>query len=88
MKMKDLKKLGKRADEILKERKEKTNNQKRKMQLLLKACEADLIKKPSVAFFSEIEKCPECGHILDCEINWIIFGSYYHCPSCEYEYIQ
>lgn len=86
MKMKDLEKLRKEADKIIKRR-------KNKMPLLKKASEEGLIKKPIHKFnplkcflwnCEEICLCPECKHELNVVLNYS--GFHYTCPRCDYEY--
>lgn len=75
--MEDLEKLEKRADKIFRKR-------ERKIYLLLKACEAGLIRKPVFKkrfLREEMAYCPECGHKLN-----NLYHAYISCPNCEYEY--
>lgn len=87
--MKDLEKLGKRADKILREH-------NKKLILLKKACDAELIKEPEyknhLSYFSNytVAICPECKKELIKETYVTSPCSspddFLRCPNCEYEY--
>ena len=77
MKISNLKKLARKADRILEKEEEKKY-------LIMRICEAGLIKKPYLKkhFLNWPTKhCPECGH----EFNHPNYA-YLQCSKCDYAY--